>query len=498
MMRRVLLVLLLLASTAQAQINGERAFEAAFPYMEGLGAEDLTIISGKADVELRHVAGPFGFFDSTGTDISGLTRVCWAGQGQVPGCLESGQLEIRALPGASIGIDLPGATDATYTADHALGLFVDFGNDDDLNSFKLETSLVMPAVGGHMEFGDIRLPNTGGVQFKLLGGIVALDDASRLQIVRDDVVVQEVQGKDVSISFEGKPAIAPFQSDLVVLPFEDDSTASFSRASGAAAAAGLNLQRIDDLAADLEAAGEGKSGVGGETNIAEGAGDFETLLSEVLNGALLRIPLGENGTANLEEKFVFIRYQGLHIEAVGELLRWQGQGALVMNNASVAGAPELVGFGFLQLPWWSFLLWGLALAALITRVALKAPKQNPTWQRHNWIGWVFGGLSLLLVLWLWDLEVRAVWGTSLLTTDAKGAALAVTAAVQLVPLLFVFFAVAAPLRMLMRNGTMLGRQGTFMGLSGGLAYLLAYAFGATLLLSYLELVLVQVLESSGA
>ena len=56
---------------------------------------------------------------------------------------------------------------------------------------------------------------------------------------------------------------------------------------------------------------------------------------------------------------------------------------------------------------------------------------------------------------------------------------------------------AAPLRMIMRNGLLLGRQGTFMGLGTGIAYLIGYAIGATLLLAYVELILQAVMENVG-
>lgn len=486
------LLLLLLIPSVMGAINDARPFEAPLAFMEGTDGDTFTVVSGELEVRMDAVVGPFGFFDADGIDIEGLDRVCWRGAGS--GCIDEGRLTIRVLPGGSAGIDFPGAADAVYTARHALGLFVDYEGDEDLNSFNLGKTLTAPAVGGLVDFGDIQdIPFSRTFNFGVMGGLVALSENTTVQVLDGGSLREQFQGKSAALSFEGSPSVAPFASDFVVLPFEDDSEATFRPASSAAADEGLHLERISALLSDLDAANEGNAGQ--EQEVDEQAEDFQDVLAEVLNGALLRVPTG--GSADFEEVFLFANFDVLRIRSDGERLASAGLSPLSIRNGEVAGAPELIGFAFFALPWWSYLLWAIGIGVFVARLIVKPDKEHDTWDRYRWIGWVFGAVASIILFLLWDFEVRSIWGTSLLSTDAGGAGLLLTLAVQLGTLLFVLFAVAAPLRLIFRNGLLLARQGSFMGLSGGVAALLAYALGATLLLSYIELIVVAMLEQAG-
>lgn len=489
---------MLLAAPAQAQINDARPFEADYEYIDGFQDSVLTMVSGALVADLNHVIGTFGFFDAQGLDINDLERVCWT-DGGVQDCTNPDPdlgVSLRVVNGGSAGVRFPFASDATYTADHALGLFVDFENEEDLNSFGVSKTLAAPAINGAVTFETIRDIDTPGFGFpdlESVAGLAPLDDFTTVQVLQDGAVERQFTGKNTQFSFEGAPDIPVFSSDFVFLPFEDDSTARFVPASDSAAAAGLKLERIDELMADLEGSSSSGQGASG-TGFGDQMEDFQTTLSEVLNGAVMRVPQTDTDIAS---DFAFINFEQLTVTADLEELDWGGKAALQIQEGQVDGAPGLVGFGYFVLPWWSFLLWGIALTVWIVRMSLKAPKKHEKWDRFKWIGWVAGALGFVLLFVLWDWEVRSVWGTSLFTTNATGAALGVVAAVQILPLLFVLFAVAAPLRMMLKNGVMLANQGTFMGLSTGVAYLLAYVMGATLLLAYIELVLVTVLENVG-
>ncbi|MGB1585583.1 MAG: hypothetical protein ACPHID_00870 [Thermoplasmatota archaeon] len=488
-----LLALLFIVPGATAAINSDQAFRADYPFMDGLDGEVFTVVSGEAEVSIRDATGAFGFFDTTGFDIQGLERVCWTSPS--PSC-EEGELALRILPGGSVAMDFPGTVDGTYTADHALGLYVDFENDEDLNSYDISTTLLAPAVGGLMSFGTIRdIPFSSLFDLRSLGGLAGLDSATTVRLLEDGVPIRDFQGKDALVSFSGAPSVTDFRSDLVALPFERGSSTQWSPASGAAAADGLRLGRINELLQDLQAANQGNGG-GTLEDPTQGYEDLERILSEVLNGAVLRLPIDSNRT--IEDTFAVVRFDAMLVRAgTDDQLDWSGRGSLLIQNGQVAGAPNLVGPGFFALPIWSIILWVVAIGVWIARLVVKPPKENERWDKYRWIGWVFGAIAFIVLFLLWDFEVRQVWGTSLLSTDANGAGLGVTAAIQLAPLLFVLFAAAAPLRLLLRNGLLLGRQGTFMNLHIGVAFLLAYVMGATLLLAYIELILKAVVENLG-
>lgn len=485
------LLALLLLPTSQGAINGDHAFEADYPFMEGL-KEELTVVSGAAQLDIQDATGAFGFFDTTGFDVRGLEQVCW--DASAPKC-EQGDLTLRILPGGSVAIDFPGTVDAAYEAEHALGLFVDFGNREDLNSYDISTTFLAPAVGGHMSFDKVDdIPFAGFFDLRSLGGLAGLDDTTIVRLLDGDAPVQDFQGKDALMNFAGSPEVTSFRTDLVALPFEVGSTARFEPAAAGAATAGLKLERINELLADMAGAREG-GGDGSELQIEE-ISEVEKVLAEVMNGALLRIPL--DGNASVEETFALVRFDALAIEAGSQdRLSWSGVSPLAVQNGQVVGAPDLVGVGFFALPLWSIILWVVAIGLWIARLVVQPPKEHERWDRYKWVGWVFGAVAFVVLFVLWDFEVRHVWGTSLFSTDAGGAGLGVTAAVQLAPLLYVLFAAAAPIRMILKNGLLLSKQGTFMGVSTGIGYLMAYVLGATLLLAYVELIVSAVMENLG-
>lgn len=494
MSRRWALLALLMIPGVSAAINGDHVFDADYPFMDGFDGEDLTVVSGALDVKLHDATGAFGFFDSSGFDITGLTRICWDASN--PKC-EEGALTLRILPGSSVAVDFPGTVDATYTADHALGVFVDFENSADLNSYDISNTLLAPAVGGQMQFGDIAaIPFSSLFDLRSLGGLAGLDSGTTVRIIENGQPIRDFIGKDALMNFAGSPSVTSFRSDLVALPFEISSTAQFTSAGDEAAREGLRLARVSELLQDLQEASAGST-TESTANPSEGWEDLDNIMAEVLNGALLRLPLA-GSDATIAETFAVVRFDDLQVRAgAQDRLDWSGRGPLAIQNGEVAGAPNLVGVGFFALPIWSIVLWVIAFGVWIARLVVKPPKEHPRWDRFKWVGWVFGALAFVVLFILWDFEVRSVWGTSLFSTDARGAGLGVTAAVQLAPLMFVLFAAAAPLRMIFRNGLLLGKQGTFMGLSGGVAYLLAYVLGATLLLAYVELILTAVLENLG-
>jgi hypothetical protein len=179
--------------------------------------------------------------------------------------------------------------------------------------------------------------------------------------------------------------------------------------------------------------------------------------------------------------------------AGGASVTASGQGPLRIQDGRVQNAPALIGFALFQLPWWSYLLWVLAIGAFVTRIVLgeKAPKKNERWDRLRWIGWVVGPIAFLLFFLLWDNEVRTVWGVSLLS-NVSGAGFVAILLLEIMPMSLVFFAVVTPLRILIKSGLRLGKQGTFMGLAGPTATLLGFLLGATLMLSYVDLALRQI------
>ncbi|HJQ92692.1 MAG TPA: hypothetical protein VJ874_00230, partial [Candidatus Thermoplasmatota archaeon] len=209
-------------------------------------------------------------------------------------------------------------------------------------------------------------------------------------------------------------------------------------------------------------------------------------------GAVLSLPASGAGG----DGFAFARTPTLEVRGLQDgRLAWSGKAALDVHDGRVEGAQPLHGIGFVALPWWGWLLWIAALTVWIVRLVRKPEKKNPRWDPHKWVGWVASAVVFLLVFWLWDLEMRAVLGLSLFSGHLTGQMFLLIGLLQVATLGLLSFAAIAPLRMILRNTSLLLHQGTFMGLAGAVAGLLGFLIGATLLRSGLDLVFGQILAS---
>ncbi len=492
----LVLVALLLIPASGAQINGVHAFTADYQYADANGSNPVTVVSAAMKADLRGADGSFGFFDTNGLRIDGVERVCWKNNnGQ--GCATGDTQRIMIERGGSIGLRLPDPVDATYTADHVLALWMDFKQGEDLNTFGLGEALLAPSVGGKMAFASIERIPLQGNQFidpDKAGGLSGLDDDTVIRIDGVDNVEGNscappscrFNGKDTVFTFEGSPVVSPFQVGFGLLPFGPGSSTSFSPATNAAVAVGLKFARINEMLSAVETA-NAQSGGTQTQQIDGGTEDLEIVLQETLAGALMTIPTDKD--ADFGSVFRLNRFTAMTMAADATGLHGQGTTAFRVADGGVTGAQSLYGVWLFKLPWWGFALWAVAIGLWITRLAVKPEKKHERWDRYKWIGLVFSLLVAFLVFVLWDLEMAHVFGTSLFTTSASGNALWATIGIQIATLLLVFGVVATPIQMIIKNSLLLSRQGTFMGLGTGTGMILSYLLGATLLLSYLDLIL---------
>ncbi len=502
-----------LSPHASAALNGPLPFSGDFPFAEGIDG-DLIILSGGVEGAWNGAQGTFAFVDVEAATIAGITQVCWDLHTGIPECRD-GNLEVRISPGGDFGIRLSPVGHASFAveveADHAMGMFVDFGEETQFSTLGFGKSFVASTVGGKVRLnpeGTIP-PETiagcltgGDLDCRRAGKIAAGDDTTIRVFEEGSPVTPPLVGPEGLILIEGTPSVEGSltgSGDLplrtFVVPFESGSRLHFSPAPEEAAREGLTSDRVTQMLREIEGRGDAEPAGEQTTDF----GDLEGVLQAVLNGAILGVAAEDVETSSdLFGSFLLVRFDALRVSNDEGSLDWFGQAPLQIQSGQVKGAPNLVGFGWFLMPWWAMLLWAVALGLFITRLALNAPKKNERWDRYRWVGWLVSVACLMLVFFLWDREVQAVWGTSLLSGDpASGMALLVTATIQLLPLLFIFGLVAAPIRLALKSGLILGRQGTFMGLSGGVSYILAYLLGATLLLAYIEVILQEVM-SQGA
>ncbi|MHB1260534.1 MAG: hypothetical protein ACYC2H_02335 [Thermoplasmatota archaeon] len=496
----ILLAALLALPAAQAALNGPRPYTAdpaVFGYMPGLSGPTFTMASGRMEAVIPSGEGTWGFFATAGATLSGLTRVCWTET--LRECRDSsgGGLSIHVLPGGSFGMDFPTGADATFEAGHALAMFADLTTTGDLNSLDLGLSLLAPAIEGKVVFTSIpEIPASllANPTSDRAGVLAATELRTVLEVREGETVLVSRTGKVDPLTFAGRPAMTPIATELAVVPFRGSgAVARFQTADKDDAAIGLDLGRINRLMGRLYAANEGSATEGDE--ISEGSfGPFQDAAASVFGGAVLSLPSQADARSAFEQ-MAFARTPRLEVRGTSaDGLTWTGKATIDIHDGHVEGAQKLYGIGFIALPWWGWLLWVVALTVWIVRLVRKPEKAHPTWDRFKWIGWVAAIVVAILVFVLWDLEMKAVLGVSLLSSGLSAQLLLLVGALQIGTFGLLSFAAIAPLRILLRNGSLLLHQGTFMGLAGAVAGILGFLIGFGLLRSGFDLILSELAQ----
>lgn len=511
MMRRALAVVLLcllavpLAPTTQGALNGSKPFESTFGFLP-VGSEaanaTMTIASGAATLQSVPADQPFALLNATQWSLTGLTKVCWATP--TPDCLEDGTggLSLSMATGTSVGLKFPYQAGGTLRADHALAFFLDLDQAFHFRGFEVKPGKAVAAstVGGSFTFNPLQPMPTTATQD------LAQANAAGLVLLSGPQLVLNAPGGGTSLAgahgpftfshandaltFQGRPATAPIAAQGFLVPFAKGSTLDVVPAASDAAKAGLDTKNVQALFSSLD-------GSGSKTSDSLQTPDFGVLgnLTGPFNGLLVHFPVGKTTSQQFVQAFDFARATQFTATSLGAQVKAQGDSPLHIEDGHIQGAAHLVGVWYLKFPWWSYLLWGLALTVWIVRLVLKAPKKNEKWDSKKWIGWVASLLALVLVAWLWDGETKAILGASALSVSGPLVARGVLALIEFSTLSVVLFAVASPIRMMLRNGFMLGRQGTFMGLAGAASILLGYVIGAHLYGAYLDELVANVLKA---
>lgn len=487
----LLVLAALVLPTGQAAINGAHAFDQQLSFNGLSGGGDLTLLSGSLEATMAPSSEPLLFVRMEAGAITGLTKVCWGSP--IPDCRHSPSkgLTVSWTDGSSVAMKFPKPVSGTATADHALVFFLDLDQTMDFGAATVHFGPMMgaSAIGGEFTFANLPpIPDTPlhDLDANNAAGLLVATDETRVTVSGAGAPATFTTAQD-SLTFQGSPVIAPFAADGIVTPFAGGALA-MGPADGAAATAGMEPEHVEALIAGI---GEATGG-DGEFRMPD-LGFLSGMEASLLNGALVQVghdaaPTGEAGlVGSAIRSLTLIRFDSLEATG-GPTVAARGSGPLHIADGRVQNAPALIGFAIFQLPWWSYLLWALAIGGIVARIVLKAPKQNERWDRLKWIGWIVGPLAAILFLVLWDQEVRRILGVSLLS-GVTGEAFLTVAALELLPLAFVAFAVVTPLRIVLQSASRLAKQGTFMGLAGPAATLLGFLLGATLLLSYFDLAL---------
>lgn len=572
----LLVLLVLLAAPAAGLVNGPRPYEADHGFAPSVHSARVLVI-GDTQVESPAIQGTQGYAQTTGFLVEGLERVCREPRSGLPlheACEErpAGTLSIRLSTGGSVALRLPEESRAGYSSSSAIASFVDLADAPwtDAAEVDLQPSLVAFSDDGQVRLDlpvvpvtqEQRVPDADEARDRY--GVLHTLGHAVLEVREGDEVLFAERGDGRTLVFQGSPVAAPFEARLAALPFQEGATAAFTPGGSHPGFARFeeSLRRLG---------GEGAP---------SGFDELDAMFGPVLDGAVLGVPMDAQGRFTPED-LTLVRFRSLAVHSDGDGLAWTGRAALQVSGSDVVGASDLVGIGLFRMPWWSYVLWimaiGLAVAVRVRRhseaaadpkgiegdasldeaapppddgpapVGVQAPSEavpagaapmqavpagagtmhaapsgavpadagampaapaqagssqaadeGPTSPRAapsqglhvpRWAGWLLSLAGFVALFLLWDAEVASLWGTSILTSEAGGKALLVTAGLQMAPLLAGLFAAVAPMRWILRSGFTLSGHPGLKPVSGGIAYVAGFFLWATVLLAYIQMVL---------
>ncbi len=478
----LVLLALVAAPAAQAAINQPTRIDHQVRFATAF-EDGLYVISGSLDADLPDATGGSAYQNTEGLSVTGLAQVCWEeGRGLFAGraCETSpaSDLSLRVVDGGAVGLKLPVDVEASVSAPHSLTIFSDISSAFS-PLVRQQIGLSKAMVAALLEPTVVVHPQGGVID----GTMVTLDAGTVVEVYEGSRLVQRIQGDDELVTFDGIPRIGAFAAQTVYLPYRPGATAHFEPASDEAAAKGLERGRLSSLLGQL-----------GDGSELDGVHDLlGDSLDDVLNGALFGYPMFVPPTGG--DQFTLIRLDSLTASPHNGNLLLRGDAPLVVQGTEVGGSTELLGVAWFVLPWWSYALWVVAIGLTIARLAVRPPKPEPDGRR--WIGWLAGVGVFAGMLILWDLEIRSLWGTSVGSMGASGSSdggsgLPLLLLVQLYPLGYGLFAVAAPLRTILSNALRLGGQHRLTAWAGPIANVLAFIPATLLYRTYLGDVLARI------
>lgn len=476
-MKRLLLLTVFCLIGAQGALNGHAEYTASHDFGTGYQSDEATLVTGAIDATLESQDGTYAAFDVFGLEIRSLTEVCW-NNGI---CVQdpTGELYVVLIDGGSAAYQFPAATTGEFSADFVLGFPVDFGQQEDLQEFELGETFLFNAIGGQME-SLLTLPFKGqGSNEDSYGGIASILDGTAFEVFRGNTKLATITNDDpIFFSSELGARVSEYNSDFVLVPFAEGSEATLTEAAKDDAQEGFNFESLSSRFNSLGNASEAET-----MDLPEQLDGVEVLLSEIFAGGIIKVAGGTESAGDIITGAEIVRFSELAIINDGGL-QWDAQSALVVRDGTVEGQHKLIGI----LPWWGYLIIAAAVILLVVRVTLKSPKEGPI-DKFQWIGWVAAFLVSLLVFYLWDKEMEAVWGTSILSTDATGTALGAIVILQLVPFLLVSLFVTLPLRVIGSNAVRIAKLGRAARIPTALMPIFGFLIGATLMKDFLGLIL---------
>lgn len=499
-MRPAPLALCLLAIAAPlAPSASAEGFSAALPFTDLAAATRLPVLGGMLDARSPAGGAPAVLHRVAAFQVDGLDVVCW----DYPCHEAQGPLAVQVSAGSTVALRFPSGGVLHLRADHAVAtpvaLDAERAGFGGLATLEMAPSLAAATTRGVLEVQADALPpaSDGAVPAQRPPGtpaqlaqlfqapdpddensavLASLTPGSRLEVVDGGRVVHAVEGHG-ALLLQGAIHVPPVEAEGFVLP----------------CAVRCDLAVVDNGAsADLQRAAATILGLfqlaeGGPAP-AFGLGPWADLLDPVAGGVFVDLPLGDPAGFSVAD-LTLVRFDRLEASLYPGAPASPGSGPLVIQSGSVQGAPEFVGGRYFGMPVWGYVLWGLAILAVVVSALLRAPKRNPAWDRLQWVGRVTGILAFAALVVVWHINFVRVLGVGVTSPGLGGGSRLLVGAVELGTFLAMAAMVVLPARLLLSRAFRIARQGRLMGLAGPLASLVGILAGTPLLLGFVDLAL---------
>lgn len=512
----VLLVLAgLLAPTTQATLVPAYDFSARFEVAQGLGNETadtrLGILTGTTNVE-GNGTGLYAFVGSTAAALRNLTRVEVYDKEEsestaIDRVIRTGSPALMTIADANMTF-LEGASFLFYTNVTAVNYTLG-------SPFALSLPILPPTEIGNVtafssEAASLAVAGKGSFHGLFNGtthsGVLNPSSDPILYPLRANARIQ-IEGRtgtspaSQEYTFQGSNYIYLLEgaftmevtTEVALVPFPNGSAASLGPAPVAAAQDGFNLTRFSSAFTEFGAQEEGGGNGGNNSFLDPQAEEILRGFSPIFNGAILGNPRGNltiAGKAVPLGNFTFLRFERLDVRAGdGANLSYEGRGRFLLANDQLYTEKSTMDLGFFRLPALSVILWIIAVAAVVATFVLK-----PFMQAGK-MGFLVGMpikliailvhlLALVITFLLWDGEVKAFLGTSLLSAlggGGSGLSLLPIALLQIVSFSLALFFFGAPIGLILSSVLKLIGLKPAKGVAKGIGNLSGWLLGAAFL-----------------
>jgi hypothetical protein len=303
----------------------------------------------------------------------------------------------------------------------------------------------------------------------------------------------EFKGTDWAFRLHGEPNYAA-QAEGVITPFKSSAKATYAPYGGGDLEQRFGLDALQTL---VDAMGGGKS----ENASASQDSGFDQLIetvrsiAPVLNGVFVG---NMTSAAVVESKvfkaqgWAFVRFKSMGVlqsSSGGDDLALSANARLILVDRDLYATQSKVDMGPLSIPTLSIILWILAIGAIVASIFMRpfvGAEQIKTYGFMPLLALVFHLLALVAAFILWDFEVKAFLGTSLITlflggATGEAAALGLVGLFQVLPFGLAMLFFGYPLRFITNAALKLGGLRKAKGIGKGVGNLAAWGIGAAFL-----------------